>query len=150
MNYLKDFLKALTKNNAYYAEMVDNMAEVYIDKEAGPIALIEFDGSMYHINFRCDMTSQVVAHVTYDMTMIDEDIVIGQDFYSTPEDGVVYGEQALALYFSSILQAFETAQIKQEAELDDSIYLVKEPIYAYGNKKQYKNKLQRLWGTDLE
>jgi len=149
MNYLKDFLKTLTKDGRYYAEMVGNVAEIYIDVNAGPIALIEFDDEVYHVSLRCDMTSQAAAQIIYDMTIIDEDIVVGADFYSTPEDGLVYGEQALALYFASILQAYETAQIKQEEQLNDSVYMVKEPIYAYG-KREYKDKVQRLWGTDWE
>lgn len=150
MNYLKDFLTKLTKDGHYYAEMVDNVAEIYVDQNSGPAVLLEFDGEVYHLNFRCDMTSQMVAQITYDMTMLDEDIVVGQDFYSDPDSGVVYGEQAMALYFSSILQAFEAAQIKQGAELDESVYVVQQPIYAYGNKKYKNDKLQRLWGTDLE
>ena len=156
MSDLKDFLlKLTTDTDRYYAEMVDNIAEIYIDNSSGPAALLEVDGKCYHVNFRCDMTSQLVAQMMNDMSKVDRNIVAGPDFYVSPDDGISYGEQALGLYFSSIIQAFEIAQAKQEnEELDESTYVVKQPIYAYGNKKNGKSssddRMQRLWGTDLE
>jgi len=126
--------------------MLDNMAEVYVDHESGPILLIEYD-KVFNVNFRCDMTSAAVAELMYDMSVITGDIVIGKDFFNSP-DGLLYGDQAMASYFASIMQAFEAAQLKQEADLDDSVFLVKDPIYAYNDKRQYKDKVQRLWGTE--
>ncbi len=151
MNYLKDFLKKLTNDNHYYAEMIGNVAEIYIDTESKPVVMLEFDGEIYHLNFRCDLTSSIVAKIMYDMTIINKNIVVGLDFYSSPDTGLIYGEQALALYFSSVIQAFENAQTKQEEALLGAMYVVEYPIdTAYGNKHDKKNKMQRLWGTDLE
>ena len=129
--------------------MLDNCAEIYIEGETKPVVLLELD-EVYHINFRCDLTSQLVAKITHDVMLIDADIIIGPDFYYDPDAGLVYGEQALGLYFATIVQAVQNAAIKQEEQLDDSVYIVKEPIYAYGNKENKNNRLQRLWGTDLE
>ena len=149
MNYLKDFLNELTKDGTYYAEMTGNLAEIYISTEKNSIVMLEFDGDVYHINFRCDLLSQLVAQLTYDMTMIDSDIMVGVDFFSTPEAGIVYGEQALGLYFASIVYAIDNARLKED-EIDDSIYIVREPIHAYGPRNDKKDRMQRLWGTDLE
>ena len=150
MNYLKDFLEELTKDGRYYAETIDNMAEIYVDGETKPVVMLEFDGSVYHLNFRCDVISRVVAQITYDMTVIDEDIIIGPDFYSTPDAGLIYGEQALAMFFASVVHAFNAAQEQQEAELTDAIYVVEQPIYGYGHKNDKDNRVRRLWKADLE
>jgi len=152
MSYLKELLEELTKDDKYYAEMVDNIAEIYIQDEPKPVLMIEEDSSIFYLNFRCDLLSNTVAQMTYDITMIDEDIEIGQDFFSTPETGIVSGEDALTLYLTSIIQTFEMAQIERENTLMDNVYVVQSPIYAYGNgnKDERKNKMQKLWGTDLE
>ena len=145
MNYLKQFLTDLTEDGRYFAEMVDDCAEIYINGEARPVVLLEFDDNVYHLNFRCDLTSHLVAQITYDMTIIDEDLVIGKDFFSSSEAGIVYGEEALGLYFASIIQAIESAQMKEEMALNESIYVVKQPIMAFGSKIEQKNKLEKMW-----
>ena len=58
MDYLKDFLKQLTKTKKYYAEMVGNAAEIFVDGEPDPVVLLEFDSSYYNINLRCDLFNQ--------------------------------------------------------------------------------------------
>ena len=150
MDYMKDFLETLTKDGRYYAEAVGTTAEIYIQGDEGCAALLELEDDMYHVNFRCDMFSQIVAQITYDMTVIDEDIVIGVDFFSSPNTGIVYGEEALKEYFISIVEAIDAAQMRQEGELSNATFIVQEPIYAYGNKENKQNRMQRLWGTDLE
>lgn len=151
MNYLKNFLNELTKDGRYYAEMIDNVAEIYIDSEPKPIVMLEFDGVVHHLNFRCDLLSGLAAQITYDMTMIDEDIVIGMDFFATSDSGLVYGEQALALYFATILQAFESAQDEHDDALDGALYIVEYPIETvYGKRNERKDKMRGLRGTDLE
>ena len=150
MSYLKQFLTDLTDSGEYYAEMLDNCAEIYIVTEQKPVLMLEFDEKVYHLNFRCDLTSNTVAQMTYDMACIDEDLVIGKDFFSSPDTGIVYGKEALDLYFTSIVQAIDTARLQQETTLDDSVYVVTQPIMTYGKKNDTNNKLQRLWGTDLE
>lgn len=145
MDYLKQFLTDLTEDGRYFAEMVDDCAEIYINGEQKPVVLLEFDKQVYHLNFRVDLTSHVTAQIMYDMTTIDEDLVIGKDFFSSSETGIVYGDEALGLYFASIIQALEAAQIKEEAALDDSIFVVKQPIMAFGSKIKQQNKLEKMW-----
>ena len=151
MDYLKDFLKQLTKTKKYYAEMVGNAVEIFVDGEPDPVVLLEFDGSYYNINLRCDLFSQVAAQIVYDMTVIDEDIQIGPDFYKSTDHGIVYGQQAFALHFADIINAVDKAQEMHGNQLNNATFVVQQPIYGYGNKdEKRKSKMQRLWGDDLE
>ena len=147
MDYLKQFLTDLTKDATYYAEIVDNIAEIYVVGDSSPAILLELHDNLYHINIRCDIPSRTVAKLIYDMTIIDEDIVIGQDFFIT-DTGILYGQNAMAAFFSTVYKTMEHIQLRNEMELDDSIYVVQQPIHGYGNKNGRKNKVQRLWGSD--
>ena len=148
MDYLKQFLTDLTKDGTYYAEIVGNIAEIYVVGDNCPAILLEVQDNLYHVNIRCDIPSRIVAKLIYDMTVLDEDIVVGQDFFIS-DSGILYGQTAMAAYFSTVYKTMEGIQLRNEMELDDSIYVVQQPIHAYG-KRNDKNKLQRLWGTDGE
>ncbi len=153
MNYLKKFLKDLTADSRYYAEIIDDMAEIYAVDDGIPSVLLELKDNMYHVNIRCDIPPRLSAQIMYDMTMLDEDIIIGPDFFVSQEKGVLYGQEATALFYATIYTTMENAQLEQEIGPEDAIYIVQEPIYGYGggkNKNDHKSKMQRLWGTDLE
>lgn len=147
MDYLKQFLTNLTKDGTYYAEIVDTLAEIYIIEDDTPAILLEIQDNMYHINVRCDIPVNIVAKLIYDMTVLDEDIVVGQSFFVT-DSGVLYGQNAMAAFFSTVYKTMDDIQLRKEMQLDDSIYVVQQPILAYGIRNERKNKMQRLWGTD--
>lgn len=145
MDYLKQFLTDLTDNGEYYAEMLDNCAEIYVSTDQKPILMIEFDEKVYHLNFRCDTSPNVVAKIMYDMTCIDEDLVVGKDFFTSPETGIVYGIEAVKLYFAHMIHVIDSTRLQEEELLDDSVYIVKEPIIAFGSKIGQKDKLKEMW-----
>jgi len=148
MDHLKNLSKKLTKDGKYYIETVDNIAELYMSADTTPALLIELEDNIFYLNFRCDMLSQVVAQITYDITMIDADIAIGPDFYATEELGIIYGEQAVAVYFAGISQAVQAAMQQQESDMEDVTFIVTEPMQTHGSRNA--NKMQRMWGPDLE
>ncbi len=150
MSNLKQFLHDLTKDGVYHTETVDHVAEIYIVGDTSPAVLLELNDNVYHVNVRCDIPPRLVAELIHDMTMIDEDITFGPDFFIS-EKGILYGQDATATFFATIFKTMEEVKLRQEHKLDDVIFVVEEPIYGYGSEPDYKyNKLQKLWGTDSE
>jgi hypothetical protein len=150
MDYLKSFLTDLTNSGKYYAEMAGNIGEIFMQGDTSPTCLIELIGDFYHVHFRSDIPAKFVAQLMCDMTSIDPDIKVQDSFMVHPDKGIVYGKDAQCLFFATIYRAMEIAREHGEEEQDDVLYTVKEPIYGYGTKNAFKDKMQRLWGADLE
>lgn len=150
MDHLLKFLEELSKTGTYYAETVENCAEIYIEGDETPAVLLELKGSYYHVNFRCDIPSRQVAQLMYDMTVIDEDIIVEAEFIISQEEGIIYGQNALALFYMTVQKAMDDAQLKHEMGPDNVLFVVEQPIHAYGNRNERnQNKLHQLWGLDL-
>jgi hypothetical protein len=150
MDYLKSFLDTLTKSGIYYAEIVDNIAEIYIMGDPIPAILLEIEDDTYKINIRSDITPRLVAQLTYDMTTIDEDITIGPDFFVNPDHSIVYGKDATEAFLSVVYNTMEDIKLKEDVGIENVTYIVTEPIQVCGNNNIKQNKLQRMWGTDFE
>jgi len=147
MDHLKQFLKELCDSGIYYAEIVENCAEIFIIEDSTPAVLLELKDDFYHVNFRCDIPVRQVAQLMYDMTTIDEDIILGPEFIISQEQGVVYGQSALALFYITVHKTMEDVQMKHEAELDGVTYVVEQPLEVFGlrsNPKE-KSKIQKMW-----
>ena len=80
------------------------------------------------------------------MTTIDEDLVMGPEFIISQEKGIIYGPNALALFYMTIHQTMEDAQMKYDAGLDGVIYVVEQPIRTFGLKSKELSKIQKMWG----
>jgi hypothetical protein len=148
MDYLKQFLKELSKDGIYYAEMVENCAEIYIIGDTTPAVLLELQDDFYHVNFRCDVPVRQIAQIMYDMTNIDPDIIVEAEFMISQDHGVIYGQNAMALFYMTVYSAMEHAQAKQEAGLDGVIYVVEQPIEAFCLKSKSKTKIQKMWENE--
>ena len=143
---LKKILKDLTKDGRYYAEIADTIAEIYLVGEPAPVALLEVIKNVCHINFRRDLSPQIVSQLTYDLTVLNSNIVADADFMISDTEGYLYGNDAAGLYFTSIYRILEHAKLKEEANLNGAFFVVQEPIFAYTKNDKRINKNKKLWG----
>ena len=144
---LKKFLNKLAQDGRYYAEMLDNLAEVYYLNDGKPSALIEFNNNLFHINFRSDLLPNIVAQISHDMSKITSNIVIEKPFAITQDKGIVYGDEAMGAHYLNVFFALQSSSIKED-ESSGAIFVVKDPIPAFNGKRQPRSdKLYRkLWG----
>ena len=149
MDYLKPFLETLTESGVYYAEYVDSIAEIYIAGDISPAVFLELKEDIFNINIRSDIPPRLVAQLIYDMTVIDEDIVNGPDFFAS-NSNIVYGEEATEAFLSTVYNTMEEIKLRDDAGIEGVTYISTEPMQTSGRNNVKQNKMQRLWGTDLE
>ena len=146
---LKKFLKALTDDGRYYAELVDNLAEVYYLTDSKPSVLIEVEKDTYHINFRSDLVPNVVAQISNDIIKTGINIVVGPVFAVSQDKGVVYGNEAMGMYYINIFLALQSSQTKEDDDLKDAIFVVKDPLQVCMIKrpsgKKTNKKYKKMW-----
>jgi hypothetical protein len=144
---LKKILNKLTEDGRYYAEMVDNLAEIYYLSESRPCALIEYTKGLMHVNFRSDLMPNVVAQISSDLNKITQNIVVEKVFAITEDKGIVYGDEAMGAYYLNIFFALQSSSLKDD-ETNNAIFVVKDPIPTFNGKRQPRSdKLYRkLWG----
>lgn len=143
---LKKILKQLALDGRYYAEMVDNLAEIYYLDDPKPVVLAEFDKqNLLHLNFRSDLTPSVIAQISHDLTKIAPSVVIGSCFAITSDKGVVYGDEALGVHYFNIFMALQSSS-KEESN-SGAIFVVKEPIKTFDSLSQSRTSKihKKLW-----
>jgi hypothetical protein len=145
---IKKFLKSLTDDGRYYAEMVDNLAEIYYLNDSRPCALVELEKQVYHINFRSDLAPNIVAQVLTDLYNTGVSIVIGPVFAITKDKGIAYGEEAMGMHYINVFLALQPTSSKDTEETKDVIFIVKDPIPAFQGKIQKRtDKIhKKIWG----
>lgn len=145
---LKKFLNKLAQDGRYYAEMLDNLAEVYYLNDGKPSALIEFDNNLFHINFRSDLLPNIVAQISHDMSKITSNIVIEQPFAITQDRGIVYGDEAMGAHYLNVFFALQSSASKGNEDMSDAIFVVKDPIATFNGKRQPRSDkiYRKLWG----
>lgn len=145
---LKKFLKLLTDDGRYYAELVDNLAEIYYLNDSKPSVLIEFDKQVFHINFRSDLIPNVVAQICSDIFKTSVNAVVGPVFAFSQDKGIVYGEEALGIYYLGIYMALNSMDTKDSDLSRDAIFVVKDPLsVCLASKPVTKkiNKYKKMW-----
>lgn len=147
MRFFKEFLKSTCKNSEYYSSIEEHMAEIFIGGDINPICLIEYNdiSDKYVINFRIDIELNIVADLTHRMTMHDTDIVIGDNFIVHHGSGYVFGQEAKSLYLMGIYSIINDTIAKQNENIENATYVIKDPIYAFDSKDAYSSKIKRLW-----
>jgi hypothetical protein len=145
---LKKFLNILAEDGRYYAEMVEDLAEIYYLSDNRPSVLVEFNKNVFHVNFRSDLTPNVAAQISHDMSKVNSSIVIEAPFAISEDKGVVYGDEAMGTHYLNIFFALQSSSAKNSEETKDAIFVVKDPIRAFSGKRQPRSdKLYRkLWG----
>lgn len=145
---LKKFLKLLTDDGRYYAELVDNLAEIYYLNDSKPSVLIEYDKQVYHLNFRSDLLPNVVAQISNDICKTGINLVVGPVFAVSEERGIIYGEEAMGSYYLGIYMALNSIQTKDSDISKDALFVVKDPLtvcmVSKPNKKKI-NKYKKMW-----
>lgn len=146
---LKKILKQLTDDGRYYAELVDNLAELYYLTDSKPSALIELDKQTYHVNFRSDLMPNVVAQIAHDLSKTGASIVIGPVFAITQDKGVIYGNEAMGMHYINVFLALQSSQAKEDDDIKDAIFIVKEPIpvcmIKKSTSKKTNKKYKKMW-----
>ena len=145
---LKKFLNSLTQDGRYYAEMVENLAELYYLSDNKPSALIEFNKNLFHINLRADLQPNIAAQISHDISKITSNIVIEKSFAISEDRGVVYGDEAMGTHYLNIFFALQSSFNKDPQEVEGALFVVKEPLKTFDDKKLTRSdKLYRkLWG----
>jgi hypothetical protein len=145
---IKKFLKLLTDDGRYYAELVDNLAEIYYLTDAKPSVLIEVDKGTYHLNFRADLMPNVVAQIAADIAATGAPIAIGPVFAVT-QKGVIYGNEAMGMHYIDVFLALQTPKSKEDDELNNAIFIVKEPLdicmFEQPKAKKVTSKYKKMW-----
>ena len=145
---LKKFLNSLTQDGRYYAEMVENLAEVYYLTDSKPCMLVELNKDVFHLNFRSDLLPNVVAQISHDVSMVTSNVVIEKSFAITQDKGIIYGDEAVGLHYLNIFFALQSSTAKDSEDARDAIFVVKDPIPTFDGKRMPRSdKLYRkLWG----
>jgi hypothetical protein len=143
---LKKILKQLAIDGRYYAEMVDNLAEIYYLDDARPVVLAEYEKTVLHLNFRSDLTPSIVAQVSHDITKIVSNVIVGPCFAITADKGVVYGNEAMGAHYLNVYLALQSST-KDSEELESAIFVVKEPLETFSGKRQPRSDkiYKKLW-----
>lgn len=145
---LKKFLKALTDDGRYYAELVDNLAEIYYLNDSKPSVLVELEKQVFHLNFRSDLLPNVTAQISSDIFKTGINAVIGPVFAISEDKGIMYGEEAMGAYYLGIYMALNAIQTKDTEISKDVLFVVKDPLAVClvskpDNKKI--NKYKKMW-----
>ena len=143
---LKKILKQLAVDGRYYAEMVENLAEIYYLDDARPVVLAEYEKTVLHLNFRSDLMPSTVAQISHDIAKIAPNIVIGSCFAITADKGVIYGNEAMGAHYLSVYLALQSSA--QESEQSESaIFVVKEPLETFSGRRQPRGDkiYKKLW-----
>lgn len=144
---LKKILKQLALDGRYYAEMINNLAEIYYLDEAKPVVLAELDQqNLLHLNFRSDLSPTIAAQISHDLAKITPNIVVGACFAVTADKGLVYGDEALGAHYLNIFLALQSASKEPEAA-SNAIFIVKEPIRTFDGLSQSRTSKihKKLW-----
>lgn len=143
---LKKILKQLALDGRYYAEMVDNLAEIYYLDDAKPVVLAEYEKTVLHLNFRSDLMPSTVAQISHDLSKVAANMVIGSCFALTEDRGVVYGNEAMGAHYLNVYFALQSAS-KDSEETDSAILVVKEPLETFTGKRLHRSDkiYRKLW-----
>lgn len=146
---LKKFLKVLTDDGRYYAELVDNLAEIYYLTDSKPSVLIEVDKETYHLNFRSDLMPNVVAQISHDISKTGVSLVVGPAFAISQDKGVVYGNEAMGMHYINVFLALQSSQTKDDDDLKDALFVVKDPLpvcmLKKPSSKKTNKKYKKMW-----
>lgn len=147
MRFFEEFLKNTCKNSDYYYSLEEHMAEIFISGDINPVCLIEYDDASdkYIINFRIDIELNTVADLTYRMTVNDTDISISDNFIVHHKSGYVFGQEAKSLYFMGIYSIMNDTIAKQNENIENATYIIKDPIHTFNSKYSYSGKIKKLW-----
>ena len=143
---LKKILKQLASDGRYYAETVDNLAEIYYLDDARPVVLAEYEKTVLHLNFRSDLMPSTVAQVSHDIAKIAPNVVIGSCFAITADKGVVYGNEAMGAHYLNVYMALQSSA-KESSESENAIFVVKEPLETFSGRRQPRSDkiYKKLW-----
>jgi hypothetical protein len=144
---LKKFLKTLSDDGRYYAELVSNLAEIYYLNDNRPCVLVEVEKGVYHLNFRSDLVPNVVAQISSDIARIGVNHTIGPVFAISQDRGVVYGDEAMGMHYVSVFMALQPSQSKDDS-MKEAIFVVQEPIETFSGKRATRSDkiYRKLWG----
>ena len=144
---LKKFLKLLTDDGRYYAELVSNLAEIYYLNDNRPSVLVEVEKGVYHLNFRSDLVPNIVAQISSDIAKTGVNHTVGPVFAISKDRGVVYGDEAMGMYYISVFMALQPSQTKEDST-KDAIFVVQEPIETFSGKRSTRSDkiYRKLWG----
>jgi hypothetical protein len=148
MDFFKEFLDFVCKDEVLYYAIEHNCAEIYIKGEPSATCMIEYDEDIdkYIVHFRMGLYPNIVALIMHRMTIHDSDIIIDSNFIHTVSSGVLYGEEAAQTYFAHVYETVDVAlsNIKDGVPMG-ATYVVKEPIRAYEKENAYSSKIKKLW-----
>ena len=148
MDHLKHFLDSVCEDSSYMYEQVENLAEIYQEKELLPVALIEWRSTAgFIVRFRIGVSSRDIATLSRDMAEVDTSLIFDEDFIIDKDYGYLYGEEATQAFISRIQNNIQEAQMSEA--LDGVTYISQEPLITPGLNIPSKTKIEKYWGDDF-
>lgn len=142
MDLFKKFLDNTIQDTVYTYERVDKLAEIYLQNDVVPIAMVEsIYKDEYNIRFRIGLTSISIAQLVNRMTMAESRLVFEDDFFIHDQYGYIYGDEARQAFINKMQTSIETAQFKEQS--NGAFFMSDEPLMIYGNNE--KSKFHRMW-----
>lgn len=142
MDLFKKFLDQTILDTDYQVERVESLAEIYLPTDVLPVASVEsIYKDEYIIRFRMGLPLNLVADITYRMTLANSSLVFEQEFFIDDDYGYLYGEEGRIAFIESIKRNMMTAKLSEET--DGAFFMSHDPVVAFGSDT--RNKYQKMW-----